>query len=270
LALLGDRAGPQLLLGTQLTPDYPPGHPLGFRYSLYQLALLLVMATGAGVGIWRGIPTWSYTWIVLAIISILILISALVPVFLAGTAGRGMVTAVWLVTSPFYAGGLLVLLFAASRVRRGLDHVFFSTAVYLAFLGLWVSIPPTGFFASGAPAVAALAITLAVTAIMLAVVTAMVVGFLHGDASTRRLSVYVLVSVALVAPIITGSLAPVLMFPELALSGFAATLVLGVLSRLAFVAAALLIVWALALWFIRIGKVPADTAASPSGETHAS
>jgi hypothetical protein len=188
IAPLVARLWPEILLGSRLTPDYPPNHPYGFRYSLDQLALLLVLTVGTVVGVWRGIPAWSYTWIVPAIVNFLILVSALLPVLLLDALGGSAVTAGWLIASPYLAGGLLVLLFAASRVTRGLNHVFFVTGIYLAFIALrpYINFLPED--ESPDRAVTTM-VSVMMTILMLVVALATVVKFIHGDSATQRRSI---------------------------------------------------------------------------------
>jgi hypothetical protein len=81
-----------------------------------------------------------------------------------------------------------VLLFAASRVTRGLNHVFFVTGIYLAFIALR---PYINFLPEDESPVRAVTtmVSVMMTILMLVVALATVVKFIHGDSATQRRSI---------------------------------------------------------------------------------
>ena len=190
-------------LVAQLVPEFLLPSLFRVSYTPDELVLLVILLTGTAVGATRRFPTWSYTWVVLTLVSIVaFLTSALLSLFFL-TDLRAFAFG-WLVTLLHLAGGLLVVVFAASRANRGLTHTFFIAAVYL------VSITLRTFLLGWSPdlypvaVIAANSFIIFITALELVVVLAAVAHFLAGDARIQRRSVYVMIAVALLDPLLAG------------------------------------------------------------------
>jgi hypothetical protein len=254
----------------RLLPEVPVPPLSGLTYSVDEFLLLLVLATGAGMGAKRKFPLWSYTWVVMAIGSMTTFFTACVSTIWLDLIDSGPVAWGWLLTSTHLAGGLFTLGFGASRARLGLTHAFFVAAIYLAanvaspFI-LEVSTDVALFQAAAANTVAVL-----IAVIMLAVIVSMVMQFLYGDEGTQRKSVYVLIAVALLAPVLTGWALALGSAGTGVLVLNVAGIFLGlqVLARWVYVGVVLLLTWVLIILFIRLRKSKV-TNPPDSGEVHA-
>jgi hypothetical protein len=253
--LEGHRRAPAPLLLAAIIPLVAragPEIPVPFLsrviYTVDELVLLIILLLGTAVGAKRRFPSWSYTWVVLTVASIVTFFTALLPTLLLGVVDYGVVTLGLLFTLIPLLGGLLVLAFAASRATRGIIHAFFVAAIYLVSIALRLYIQEVSTSVSPAEVVTANAISIIITTIELVVVVAAVMHFLAGDAKTQQRSLYVLIAVALLDPILTGWVL-VLNFSEPTFTNVGGFLGLQILVRWGYAGVALLITWALTILF---------------------
>ena len=233
-----------------------------FSYTVDELVLLVVLLAGAAVGATRRFSLWSYTWMVLAVVSVVDFFTSFWPSVLFDVIDFGPITLGWLFTATHLLGGLMVLVLAASRASAGLIHTFFVAAIYLVSISLR---PYVNFLPDSASPIgmAANAVSVLSTIIMLVVAVAAVMRFLYGDEVTQRRSVYILIIVALLHPILTGWVflpgsSPPQIANALGIWG------LQILARWVYVGVALLITFALILLFAWFRKIKVSSPA-PSG-----
>jgi hypothetical protein len=193
-------------------------------------------------------------------------LTSFLPTVLFDVADFRPVTLGWLFAGTHLLGGLLVLTFGASRATLGLRYAFFVAAIYLISIALR---PYVNYFPDSASPIgmAANTVSILITVVMLAVVVAMVMRFLYGDEGLQRRSIYVLVAVALLQPILNG-----LVLGLVATVGSDVSVnvagIFGVylaLYRWVYVGVALLITFALILLFAWFRKIKVSSPA-PSGE----
>jgi hypothetical protein len=177
---------------------------------------------------------------VLTAASIVTFLTALLPTLLLGLVDYGVVTLGLLFPLIHLLGGLLVLVFAASRASLGITHAFFVAAIYLASINLRPYILEVSTSVSPSEGIIANTISILITAIELVVVVAAVMHFLAGDTKTQRGSLYVLIAAALLDPILTGWVF-VLNFSEPTFANVGGFLGLQILVRWGYAGVALLI-----------------------------
>lgn len=251
-----------LPLIAHILPEVLVPSPSGFVYPVDELVLMLALATGAAVGVRKGFPLWSYTWVVLMLVSLADFLSFLVLTLPPDVIDFGPVTFGWIITASHLSCGLLALAFAASRATLGLRYAFFGAAIYLAASAASPHIREAAMNVSTITTAVINTMSILIAAIMLAVVVAMVMRLLYGDEGTQRRSVYVLIAVALLHPILTGWTFVVGSAAEIA--NIAGILGLQVLVRWAYVGVALLITGGMVLLYLRMRKAQISNPA-PSG-----
>lgn len=249
---------PQFLLPSLFRVSYTPD----------ELVLLVILLVGASVGARKRFPTWSYTWVIMAIASVVALLTSALPSLFFFTDLR-IFRLTWLIYLTHISGGFLALVFAASTANRGLTHPFFIAGVYLASIALRAYIQDWSPDLLPVAVVAANSFVVFITALELVIVLATVAHFLIGDNSAQRRSVYVLIGVALLDPVLTGWASAFESADTGEIVNVDVIFVgLQVLVRWVYIGVTLLLTWGLTSLFIKLRKINV-TSPPPSGAAHA-